>query len=189
MPGELDACRRCDLWKDASQAVGGAGPVAARIMVVGEQPGDQEDRAGAPFVGPAGHVLDRALEAAGLDRQALYITNAVKHFKWELRGKRRMHKTPAQREIEACNFWLQKELERVAPVVVVALGTTALKALSGDSHASLGAALGTPFEHGGHWIVATYHPSYVLRVPDQATKALAFDGMVAGFRQAKVLAK
>jgi len=117
-PAGLDECRRCELWKHATQAVGGAGPLGARIMLVGEQPGDQEDRAGTPFVGPAGLVLDRALAAAGLDRRAVYITNAVKHFKWELRGKRCMHKTPAQREIEACYYWLEKELARIAPAVV-----------------------------------------------------------------------
>jgi uracil-DNA glycosylase family protein len=173
---------------NATQAVGGAGPAGARIMLVGEQPGDQEDRAGAPFVGPAGQVLDRALAASGLDRNAVYITNAVKHFKWEPRGKRRMHKTPAQREIEACYYWLEQELARVMPVVVVALGGTALKALSGSIHASLGAALGTPFRHEGRWIVATYHPSYVLRVPGEAMKAQAFNVMVAGLRQAHELA-
>lgn len=157
-------------------------------MLVGEQPGDQEDRAGAPFVGPAGQVLDRALAAAGLGRRAVYVTNAVKHFKWELRGKRRMHKTPAQREIEACHYWLEQELARVAPVVVVALGATALKALTGGSHATLDAARGAPFQHDGRWIVATYHPSYVLRVPGEAMKAQAFNAMVAGLGQARELA-
>jgi uracil-DNA glycosylase len=187
-PAGLDECRRCELWRHATQAVGGAGPLGARIMLVGEQPGDQEDRAGAPFVGPAGLVLDRALAAARLDRGAVYITNAVKHFKWELRGKRRMHKTPAQREIEACYYWLEKELARVAPAVVVALGATALKALVGSSRATLDAALGTPFRHEGRWIVATYHPSYVLRVPLEAMKAQAFDIMVAALKQARELA-
>jgi uracil-DNA glycosylase len=187
-PAGLDECRRCELWKHATQGVGGAGPLGARIMLVGEQPGDLEDRAGAPFVGPAGLVLDRALAAAGLDRRAVYITNAVKHFKWELRGKRRMHKTPAQREIEACYYWLEKELARVAPAVVVALGATALKALVGSSRATLDAARGTPFRHEGRWIVATYHPSYVLRVPGGAMKAQAFDVMVAALKQAGELA-
>ena len=186
-PTSLDKCRRCDLWKNATQAVGGAGPKRARIMLVGEQPGDQEDLAGEPFVGPAGKLLDRALAEAALDRSKVYLTNAVKHFKWEPRGKRRLHKTPAQREIEACSYWLAGELEEVAPDIVVALGSTALKAVCGDSHATLKDAMGQPFMHEGRWIVAVYHPSYVLRVPGHQAKAEAFAAMVAGFRAARNL--
>src|SRR5690606_38278333 len=118
------ACRRGELWRPATQAVPGPGRDAARVMLVGEQPGDHEDLAGQVFIGPAGQVLDEALTCAGVPRDALYLTNAVKHFKWVARGKRRIHKTPAQREIDACSHWLQEELERVRPEVIVALGAT-----------------------------------------------------------------
>jgi probable DNA metabolism protein len=183
-PSTLDQCRRCDLWQHATQAVGGAGPKRARIMLVGEQPGDQEDLAGAPFVGPAGQLLDGVLDEAGLDRSKAYLTNAVKHFKWEPRGKRRLHKTPAQREIEACGYWLDKELEQVRPDVVVALGSTALKAVLGTPNVTLKDTLGKPIRHGGRWVVTVYHPSYVLRVPGAESKALARAAMVDGIRLA-----
>lgn len=186
-PTSLDQCRRCDLWKSATQAVDGAGPKRARIMLVGEQPGDQEDLSGEPFVGPAGKLLDRAMAEAELDRRKVYLTNAVKHFKWEPRGKRRLHKTPAQREIEACSYWLERELKQVAPDVIVAMGSTALKAVTGNSHATLKDAMAEPFMHEGRWIVAIYHPSYVLRVPGEDAKAQAFAAMVAGFREAVAL--
>ncbi|HEY0490798.1 MAG TPA: UdgX family uracil-DNA binding protein [Telluria sp.] len=186
-PSTLDQCRRCDLWKNATQAVGGSGPKRARIMLVGEQPGDQEDLAGEAFVGPAGKLLDRALADAELDRRKVYLTNAVKHFKWEPRGKRRLHKTPAQREVEACSYWLERELLAVGPDVIVAMGSTALKAVTGDAHATLKDAMAVPFMHEGRWIVAIYHPSYVLRVPGDDAKAQAFAAMVAGFRQAVAL--
>ena len=205
-PSTLDQCRRCDLWKNATQAVPGVGPSAlggthagmhagaaaqskqARIMLVGEQPGDQEDLAGLPFVGPAGNLLDRAMREAQVERQAIYLTNAVKHFKWEPRGKRRIHKTPAQREIEACSYWLDSEIEEVAPKVIVALGSTALKAVTGDAHATLKDVLGKPFMHGDQWIVVVYHPSYILRVPGEDAKAEAFAVMVEGLRAARQLA-
>ena len=187
MPSTLDACRRCELWKDATQAVPGVGPQTARIMLVGEQPGDQEDLAGQPFVGPAGQLLERAMTQAQLERRAIYLTNAVKHFKWEPRGKRRMHKTPAQREVEACSYWLDSELAQVKPQVIVALGSTALKAVTGNPHAALKDVLGKPFMHQGRWIVVIYHPSYVLRVPGAELKAQAFDVMVEGLREAKRL--
>lgn len=186
-PTTLDQCRRCDLWKNATQAVGGSGPKRARIMLVGEQPGDQEDLAGEAFVGPAGKLLDRALADAELDRHKVYLTNAVKHFKWEPRGKRRLHKTPAQREVEACSYWLDRELLEVGPDVIVAMGSTALKAVTGDAHATLKDAMAGPFMHEGRWIVAIYHPSYVLRVPGEDAKAQAFATMVAGFRHAVAL--
>jgi probable DNA metabolism protein len=186
-PSTLDQCRRCDLWRHATQAVGGAGPKRAQIMLVGEQPGDQEDLAGAPFVGPAGKLLDRVCQAAGVERRTLYLTNAVKHFKWEPRGKRRLHKTPAQREIEACGYWLDKELAQVRPAVIVALGTTALKALLGTSNVTLKDTLGQPIRHEGRWIVTVYHPSYVLRVPDDAAKKQAFEVMVEGLKLAQRL--
>jgi uracil-DNA glycosylase len=183
-PATLDECRRCDLWQHATQPVGGAGSKRARIMLVGEQPGDQEDIAGAPFVGPAGKLLDRACEEAGVDRRTLYVTNAVKHFKWEPRGKRRMHKTPAQREIEACSYWLEKELAQIGPQVVVAMGTTALKSVLGTSHLTLKDTMGQALRHEGRWVVTIYHPSYVLRVPDDAAKKIAFGVMVDGLKLA-----
>jgi DNA polymerase len=186
-PSKLEDCRRCELWQNATQAVGGEGPKRAKIMLVGEAPGDQEDLAGQPFVGPAGKLLDRVCEAAGVDRRAVYLTNAVKHFKWEPRGKRRMHKTPAQREIEACGYWLEKELAAVRPDVIVALGSTALKAVLGTGHVTLKDTLGQPLRHGGCWVVTVYHPSYVLRVPDAAAKEQAFGVMVEGFRLAQRL--
>jgi uracil-DNA glycosylase family protein len=187
-PGALDACRRCALWQGATQAVPGVGPRTARIMLVGGQPGDREDLAGRPFVGPAGQLLERALARARLARRAVYLTDAVKHFKWEPRGKRRMHKAPAQREIEACSYWLDGELARVAPRVVVALGSTALKAVTANPHATLKDAMGAPFRHQGRWIVAACHPSYVLRVPGGEAKAEAFDALAAALREAKRLA-
>lgn len=186
--GALAACRRCALWKNATQAVPGSGPAGARIMLVGEQPGDQEDLAGLPFVGPAGQLLDRALEQAALERRAVYLTNAVKHFKWEPRGKRRMHKTPAQREVDACNHWLAAEIDQQQPAVIVALGSTALKAVTGNPHATLKDALGVPFQHQGRWIVVAYHPSYVLRVPGEDMKAQAFQVLADALAQAKALA-
>jgi probable DNA metabolism protein len=187
-PSTLDACRRCELWQHATQAVPGAGPTNARIMLVGEQPGDQEDLAGLPFVGPAGQLLERAMEQAAVERRAIYLTNAVKHFKWEPRGKRRMHKTPAQREVEACSYWLEHEVAQVKPQVIVALGSTALKAVTGNPHAALKDVLGQPFQHQGRWIVTVYHPSYILRVPGEDMKAQAFQVMVDGLREARRLA-
>src|SRR6185295_3354203 len=124
-------CRGCDLWVNATQTVFGEGPNRAEVMLVGEQPGDQEDRQGHPFVGPAGHLLDRACEELGWPRDRLYVTNAVKHFKFEMRGKRRMHKTPAQREAAACLHWLESEIAHVKPAAIIALGSTAARQLMG----------------------------------------------------------
>uniref|UniRef100_E1TAF8 Type-4 uracil-DNA glycosylase n=1 Tax=Burkholderia sp. (strain CCGE1003) TaxID=640512 RepID=E1TAF8_BURSG len=168
-PSSLDACRRCDLWRHATQAVGGVGPRDARIMVIGEQPGDHEDLSGQPFVGPAGQLLNSAITQAGLRREQLYLTNAVKHFKWEPRGKRRLHKTAAQREMQACSHWLTQELETVRPSVVVTLGTTALNALLGEK-SSLQDYLHGPFELEGGWGIATYHPSFALRQQSDAAR-------------------
>jgi probable DNA metabolism protein len=186
-PTSLDECRRCELWQHATQAVAGVGPAQARIMVVGEQPGDQEDLQGKPFVGPAGQLLERVFGEAGVERRSIYLTNAVKHFKWEPRGKRRLHKTPAQKEIEACSYWYEKELASVQPDVIVALGSTALKAVLGTNHVTLKDTLGKPIRHQGKWVVTVYHPSYVLRVPDQATKDQAFKIMVEGLQMAQGL--
>jgi uracil-DNA glycosylase len=157
------SCRRCDLWEHATQAVVGEGPEGATIMLVGEQPGDEEDMRGHPFIGPAGRVLDEAIAAAGLNRSGLFITNAVKHFKWEPRGKRRLHKRPGAGEIKACNIWLEQEILAVKPRVIVALGATALKALTRSAQ-SIEAARQKefPLEHGAIGL-ATYHPSAILR--------------------------
>lgn len=160
---ELQLCTACDIFKHATQAVAGVGPQMAAIMLVGEQPGDEEDLRGQPFVGPAGKVLDTVLEEAGLPRADLYITNAVKHFKWEPRGKRRLHKKPSTGEIRACNGWLQSEINSVRPAVIVALGASALSALNGSS-ASIEAAQYLKFRHpSGARILAAYHPSAILR--------------------------
>jgi DNA polymerase len=162
----LLACRRCDLWRHATQPVPGEGPQTARLMVVGEQPGDQEDLQGRAFVGPAGSVLDNALQAAGIDRATLYLTNAVKHFKWTPRGKRRMHKTPAQQEVAACQHWLLQELASVKPAVVVALGATALRSLSGWSDTIEHARQQSLHGADGSRLIATYHPAAILRAPE-----------------------
>lgn len=189
LPTTLDQCRRCELWKSATQAVPGTGPEQARIMLVGEQPGDLEDLAGLPFVGPAGALLEQAMQEAGMARDSIYLTNAVKHFKWEPRGKRRLHKTPAQREILACHGWLDEEIRRVQPQVIVALGGTALKSLLQDGAASMTPLLGTPIEHEGRWLVTVYHPSYVLRAPDAASRRQAYKVIVDGLRRAQELLK
>jgi DNA polymerase len=186
-PTTLDQCRRCDLWEHATQVVPGVGPKRARIMLVGEQPGDQEDLQGLPFVGPAGAVLEKAMAQAGMKRDGIYLTNAVKHFKWELRGKRRLHKTPAQKEISACHLWLEEEMERVQPEVVVALGSTALKSVLQDGSVTMKSVMDAPVMHDGRWVVTVYHPSYVLRAPDEATRRQAYDVIVAGLRQAQGL--
>ena len=163
----------------------GEGPVPAAMMLVGEQPGDQEDKQGTPFVGPAGRVLDDALEAAGVDRGAVYVTNAVKHFKWEARGKRRIHKRPNATEIEACSLWLGEEIAHVRPAVVVAMGATAVRAVLGKTRAiaSLrGQVLSSAF---GPPMVATVHPSAIVRVPDRDDRRAALEGMVADLRRAR----
>ncbi|MEV0790229.1 UdgX family uracil-DNA binding protein [Kribbella sp. NPDC050459] len=159
----LGDCRGCDLWEDAEQAVPGEGPVRARMMLVGETPGDHEDKEGHVFVGPAGHLLDKALVEAGIDRSAVYLTNAVKHFRFERQGKRRIHKTPAASQITACHPWLRRELEIVKPSLVVVMGSVAAKALLGSTFRvtqERGKRLELP---GGGLAVATVHPSAVVR--------------------------
>jgi uracil-DNA glycosylase len=175
---ELDAaiahCRGCPLWERATQAVCGDGRAKARIMLVGEQPGDQEDLTGKPFVGPAGRVLDEALAKAGIDRKDVYVTNAVKHFSWEPRGKRRLHKTPSQQEVAACLDWLLGEIRLIMPSVIVALGGTAVRALLGPKEKVL-ANRGRFFEsEWGPRILVTVHPSSILRVPPE-DREQAFD--------------
>jgi DNA polymerase len=175
---EAKGCTRCPLYKNATQTVFGEGPANAALMLIGEQPGDQEDLAGRPFVGPAGKVLDRALEAAGLDRATLYITNAVKHFKNEPRGKRRLHKKPDTSEIEACRWWLDQEIEIVQPAVAVALGATATRALMRKSlaiNANRGRIIALP---GALKAIVTVHPSYLLRLREERDKRREFDRLV-----------
>lgn len=161
----LDRCRRCPLWKDATQGVPGEGPAGASLMLVGEQPGDQEDLAGRPFVGPAGQLLDRALAEAGIDRGRVFVTNAVKHFKYEPRGKRRLHKKPADAEIEACNVWLRQEIETVGPQLIVALGATAIRALVGRPLPVQANRAQMLTLDDGRPMLVTVHPSFLLRVP------------------------
>jgi DNA polymerase len=160
-------CTRCDLYKCATQTVFGEGPLDAAICFVGEQPGDQEDLAGRPFVGPAGQLFDAALEKAGIDRSAVYVTNAVKHFKFVSRGKRRIHQSPDASEIEACRWWIERERELIRPPITVALGGTAARSLFGKVMAigkNRGAALQLP-DGGEGWI--TVHPSFLLRIPEE----------------------
>jgi len=160
-------CRACDLWKRGTQTVFGEGTPRARVMLVGEQPGDKEDLAGKPFVGPAGALLDKALNEAGLDRNETYVTNAVKHFKWELRGRRRIHKKPDSIEVAACRAWLDAEIGIVQPDVIVCLGATAAQALLGRSFRVTrrrGELL--PYTRASH-VLATVHPSAILRASDE----------------------
>lgn len=167
-------CQGCDLYRDATQTVFGEGPPGARFLLVGEQPGDQEDLRGEPFVGPAGRVLDRALEEAGIDREAVYVTNAVKHFKFEQRGKRRIHRKPSVGEITACRPWLEAEIDAVDPDLVVVLGATAARAVLGPGF-QVTKRRGEPVEWGeGRLAVATIHPSAILRADDR-------DAAYAGF--------
>jgi DNA polymerase len=184
LAAESRGCTRCDLYKYATQTVFGEGPADAALMLIGEQPGDQEDLQGRPFVGPAGKVLDQALEAAGLDRAALYVTNAVKHFKNEPRGKRRIHKKPDTGEIEACRWWLEHELEIVQPAVAVALGATAARALMRKPMtiaANRGRLLELP---GALKALITVHPSYLLRLREERDKRREFDLLVKDLRLA-----
>jgi len=178
----IDQCRACPLWERATQAVPGEGSRNARVMMVGEQPGDQEDRAGHPFVGPAGRLLDEALQLAGVDREQVFVTNAVKHFSWIPRGKRRIHKTPAQSEIAACLDWLEAEIGLVQPDLIVCLGATAAKALLGNDF-RVTKSRGQLIEGGPTaLIMATVHPSSILRMTDDAERRSAMDQFVADLR-------
>jgi uracil-DNA glycosylase len=184
LAAEARDCTRCDLYKNAIQTVFGEGPADAALMLVGEQPGDQEDLAGLPFVGPAGKVLDRALEAAEIDRTAVYVTNAVKHFKNEPRGKRRIHKKPDTSEIDACRWWLENEFEVVQPRVVVALGATAARAVMGKPmtiNANRGRLMTLP---GDAQALVTVHPSYLLRLREERDKRREFELLVKDLRLA-----
>jgi uracil-DNA glycosylase len=168
--GDARECTRCGLYKRATQTVFGEGPLDASILFVGEQPGDQEDVTGRPFVGPAGAILDAALEQAGIDRASVYVTNAVKHFKFVQRGKRRIHNKPDAGEIEACRWWIEHEREIIRPAITVALGATAARSLLGKI-VTISQVRGTPLqlESGGEcWV--TVHPSFLLRIPEEDRK-------------------
>ncbi len=163
-------CRACDLWKRGTQTVFGEGAAHARVMFVGEQPGDKEDLEGRPFVGPAGLILDKALDEAGIDRTQVYVTNAVKHFKWEPRGKRRIHKKPNSLEVAACRPWLDAEIEVVRPEVIVCLGATAAQALLGNKFRVTQRRGEMIPSLLGPLITATVHPSSILRAPDDEAR-------------------
>jgi DNA polymerase len=176
---EASACTACDLHEHATQTVFGEGPAGARAVLIGEQPGDHEDLEGHPFVGPAGHVLDDALADAGIDRASVYLTNAVKHFKWTPRGKRRLHQKPNAREVRACRAWWEAELDAIAPEVVVCLGAVAAQAVLGSSFRLT--------HHRGEWqragerdVIATIHPSAVLRAEDD--REATYRGLVTDLR-------
>jgi DNA polymerase len=181
--GEAADCRRCQLYEAATQTVFGEGPAHASVLFVGEQPGDQEDIIGRPFVGPAGQMMDRAMEEAGIDRRTVYITNAVKHFKFTPRGKRRIHQTPDTPEIQACRFWLDVERVRLRPKLVVAMGGTAARALLGRA-VTITRERGRPIElPDGQTGFVTVHPSFLLRVPDEEAKAREYRAFVADLRK------
>ena len=176
------ACRACDLWEPATQVVPGRGPDGARVVLVGEQPGDREDRAGEPFVGPAGRVLDEGLERAGLVRDDIYVTNAVKHFRYKLRGKRRIHQTPDRWQVSACLPWLEAELQVLHPEVLVCLGATAAKALVGPS-IRVGRDRGQALESDlAPRVTLTAHPSSILRLHENRERSEAMDALVEDLR-------
>ena len=177
-------CRACPLFANATQAVFGEGPVTASVVLIGEQPGDAEDLSGHPFVGPAGAVLEKALDEAGIDRKSVYVTNAVKHFSWEPRGKRRIHKKPRISEIKACHPWLAAELTRVKPKVIVCMGTSAVQSLLGPK-ITIGAAKGQVYETSYGPVIVTRHPSSVLRMREQEERRAALDELVADLRRAR----
>jgi uracil-DNA glycosylase len=180
-------CTRCPLYKFATHGVPGEGPARAHVLVVGEQPGDKEDVAGKPFVGPAGRVLNEALEEAGIDRRDVFVTNAVKHFKFEQRGKRRLHKKPNAYEIERCKIWLDTERRLVKPAVVIALGATAARSLMGRPVA-INQVRGEPIEldHNAR-LVVTIHPSYLLRIREEADKRTEYARFIKDLRAASAL--
>jgi uracil-DNA glycosylase len=187
--GKLDAlrhraasCQACPLWKDATQTVFGEGPANADVMFVGEQPGDREDREGRPFVGPAGLLLDKALVEAGLDRKRIYVTNAVKHFKFEQRGKRRLHKRPNASEIEICRRWLFDEIEAISPRLIVALGATAAHGLTGRAIAVQSNRGSVLTVDKGLRVFMTIHPSALLRLQDEEERRSGYQSFVNDLR-------
>jgi uracil-DNA glycosylase len=179
---EASTCRACHLWKNATQTVFGEGPQHAEVMLVGEQPGDREDLAGKPFVGPAGLMLDRALEEAGIDRKKAYVTNAVKHFKFVPRGKIRLHQKPTTPEIRACRQWYERELASIRPAVVVAMGATAAQSVFGKM-APINKSRGRPIPlEGGITAVVTVHPSFLLRQPDADARLREYQRFLADLK-------
>jgi uracil-DNA glycosylase len=179
-------CRACDLWEKATQTVFGEGAVGAKLMLVGEQPGDREDIEGKPFIGPAGRVLDRALEQVGIDRGRVYVTNAVKHFRWTKRGKRRLHEKPNPLQTRACRPWLEAEVSVVKPDIIVLLGATAARAVMGPAFRvsrQRGEVLRSPL---GVPVLATVHPSSILRAPDDASREAAMAAFVSDLKVAAV---
>ncbi len=184
-----NACRRCPLYENATQAVPGEGPSHATFMLVGEEPGDKEDLAGKPFVGPAGRVLDAALKDAGIAREETFVTNAVKHFKYEMRGKRRLHKRPNTYEIERCKIWLDNERALVKPSIVIALGVTAARSLTGRT-VTIAKLRQKPLALAdGTTLFVTMHPSALLRIEDEADKRAAYKAFVADLEAAAMAAK
>jgi uracil-DNA glycosylase family protein len=175
------SCKRCPLFREATQVVPGEGPVGAKLMMVGEQPGDQEDLAGRPFVGPAGRMLDRAIAEAGIDRSTVFVTNAVKHFKFEPRGKRRLHKKPNAYEIERCRWWNELEREIVKPALVVALGATAARSLLGRA-VIISKVRGEVLKSNDVRLIVTVHPSYILRIEDEETKQKEYERLIADLK-------
>jgi DNA polymerase len=181
-------CTRCPLYRDATQAVSGEGPKTADFMLVGEQPGDKEDLAGKPFVGPAGRILDAALKDAGIAREHTFVTNAVKHFKHEMRGKRRLHKRPNNYEIERCKIWLERERDLVKPSTIIALGVTAARSLTGKT-VTIAKMRRTPVELAdGTKLVVTIHPSALLRIENENDKHAAYRDFVADLKAARAAA-
>ena len=188
LAAEAAECRRCPLWEPATQTVFGEGPADARVMFVGEQPGDQEDLAGRPFVGPAGQLFDRAMAEAAFDRQSVYVTNAVKHFKFVPRGKRRIHEKPGTTELAACRFWLDLERTEVKPALTVMMGATAARAVLGRT-VTIGRERSRPIPLDGNTVgFITVHPSYLLRLPDEDAKAREYAAFVEDLRAIKALA-
>ena len=180
-----ETCTRCPLYRDATQAVPGEGPSHASLMLVGEQPGDKEDTAGKPFVGPAGEVLDRALRDAGIKRVETFVTGAVKHFKHEMRGKRRLHKPPNNYEIERCKIWLDLERSLVKPDTIVALGVTAARSLTGRT-LTIGKVRGEPIAMAdGTRLIVTIHPAALLRIEDDDNRRAAYQSFVADLKMAR----
>jgi DNA polymerase len=176
-------CRACDLWQKATQTVFGEGESTTLVMLVGEQPGDQEDRVGKPFVGPAGRLLDRALATAGIDRSTVYVTNVVKHFKWIAKGGRRLHQTPDSSEISACRPWLDSEITKIKPRVIVCLGATAAQTLLGKQFRvtrQRGEFIPSPL---APTVLATIHPSAILRIPDEKARRVALERFVEDLRK------
>ncbi len=183
----VQQCRGCDLYRYATQAVLGEGPISSRVMLVGEQPGNEEDIQGRPFVGPAGKLLDRALADAGIERADVYLTNAVKHFKFEERGKRRLHKKPTMSEIKACRPWLEAEVSLIKPEVIVCLGATAAQSVLGAGY-RLTKERGKFVEHPwARYVTSTVHPSAVLRAPDSAQRHKEYQRFVADLKKVQKL--